>query len=178
MPLNDMPMVHQLRYSFNIIDVSDWFQFTQVYLLICTLIVETNCRLMKEFFQCFINLLPEHVHFIFGDSIAPNEFHCFLHSLNYFCQIEILYIKTYLIDPNEFRLLLHQLSSCSLHYLAIGFYGDDTEPIQSYTSLLFSADISINYKISINLSQCELTESLHSYPLFPTTSNTLTGSIR
>ena len=122
--------------------------------------------------------MPEHVHFIFGDSIAPNEFHCFLHSLNYFCQIEILYIETYLIAPNEFRLLLHQLSSCSLHYLAIAFYGDDTETIQSYTSLLFSADISINYKISINLNQCELTESLHSYPLFPTTSNTLTGSIR
>ena len=177
MPLTGIPMTHQLRYLGYIIDVSDWHQFTQVYLLICTLIVETNSRLMKEFFQCFINLLPEHVHFIFIDSIAPNEFHCFLHSLNYFCQIEILYIDTYLINPNEFRLLLHQLSSCSLHYLAIAFYGDDTEPIQSYTSLLFSAEISINYKISINLRDCELTESLLSNPLFPTTSNTLAGSI-
>ena len=177
MPLNGIPMMHQLRYFSNIIEVSDWSQFTQVYLLICTLIVETNCQLMKLFFQCFTNLLPEHVHFIFYESIAPNEFHCFLHSLKYFWQIEILYIKTSLINPNQFRLLLYQLSSCSLHYLAIAFYGDDTEPIQSYTSLLFSADISINYKISISLYQCDLTESLHSNPLFPTTSNTLTGSI-
>ena len=177
MPLNDMPMVDQLRYLINIMDVSDWSQFAQVYLLICTLIIETNSKLMKLFFQCFTNLLPEHVHFIFYESIAPNEFQCFLHSLKYLWQIETLYIKTSLINHNQFRLLLFQLSSCSLHYLAIAFYGDDTEPIQSYTSLLFSADISINYKISISLYQCDLTESLHSNPLFPTTSNTLTGSI-
>ena len=177
MPLNGIPMMHQLRYFSNIIEVSDWSQFTQVYLLICTLIVETNCQLMELFFQCFTNLLPEHVHFIFYESIAPNEYQCFLHSLKYFRQIEILYIKTSLINPNQFRLLLHQLSSCSLHYLAIAFYRKDTHQIQSYTSLLFSADIPIDYKISISLRECDLTESLHSNPLFPTTSNTLTGSI-
>ena len=174
--LFDFPMVHQLRYITNIMDVSDWFQFTQVYLLISTLIVESNSKLMKMFFICFLNLLPEHLYFHFCYPISPNEWHCFLLSLNYICQIEILYIQIYLIIPKQFGSLLHQLSFCSLSYLAIAFFGDDPEPIQSYTSLISSTDIPINYKISLSLRDCVLTEiSSH---LFPTTNNNWTGSIK
>ena len=170
-----MPMIHQLRYDVNITDVSDWSEFTQVYLLISTLMVETNSKLMEQYFHCFIDLLPKHVFFIFDNSISPNEWHCFLLSMNYFCQIEILCIETYLINPIQFRSLLHQLSSCSLGYLSIVFYGVET--IQSYTSLLSSTDIPINYKISLNLRDCVLTESQPSSHLFPTINNNWTGSI-
>ena len=172
-----MPMVHQLGYVDNIMEVSDWIEFTQVYLLISTLMVETNSKLVQQFFLCFINLLPEHVFFIFHKSISPNEWHCFLLSLNYFCQIEILYIQINLINPIQFSSLLHQLSSCSLSYLAIAFFGTEPEPIQSYTSLLSSTDIPINYKISLRLRNCVLTESQPSSHLFPTTNNKWTGSI-
>ena len=177
MSLIGMPMKHQLRYAVNITDVSDWIEFTQVYLLISTLIVETNSKLMKQFFLCFINLLPEHVFLIFANSISPNEWHCFLLSLNYLCQIEILFIQIIRINPNQFRSLLHQLSSCSLSYLSIAFGGDEPEPIQSYTSLISSTDIPINYKISLSLSNCVLTETQPSSHLFPTTNNNWTGSI-
>ena len=174
--LFDFPMVHQLRYITNIMDVSDWFQFTQVNLLISTLIVETNSKLMKLFFICFLNLLPEHLYFNFYYSLSPNEWHCFLLSLNYICQIEILYIQINLINPKQFGSLLRQLSSCSLSYLSIAFFGNEPEPIQSYTSLISSTDIPINYKISLNLSNCVLTESQPSSHLFPTTNNNWTGS--
>ena len=178
MSLIGIPMVHQLNYFDNIMRVSDWMEFTQVYLLISTLIVETNSKLMEQYFHCFIDVLPEHVFFIFYNSISPNEWHCFLLSLNYFCQIEILFMQAYLINPIQFRSLLHQLSSCSLRYLAIAFFGIETEPIQSYTSLLSSTDIPINYNISLNLSNCVLTESQPSSHLFPTTNNNWTGSIK
>ena len=175
--LIDFPMVHQLRYLDNIMAVSDWIQFTQVYLLISTLIVETNSKLMKQFFICFLNLLPEHMYFIFYYPISPNEWHCFLLSLNYICQIEILSIQIYLINPKQFSSLLHQLSFCSLSYLAIAFFGDEPERIQSYTSLISSTDIPINYKISLSLRDCVLTETQPSSHLFPTTNNNWTGSI-
>ena len=175
--LIDFPMVHQLRYLANIMDVSDWIQFTQVYLLISTLIVETNSKLMKLFFICFLNLLPEHVYFIFYYPISPNEWHCFLLSLTYICQFEILYIQIYLINPKQFSSLLHQLSFCSFSYLAIAFFGNEPERIQSYTSLISSTDIPINYKISLSLRDCVITESQPSSHLFPTTNNRVTGSI-
>ena len=125
-----------------------------------------------------MDLLPEHGFFIFDKIFSPNEWHCFLLSLNYFCQIEILYIEIYLINPIEFQSLLHQLSSCSLSYLAIALYGNETEPIHSYTSLISSTDIPIKYKISLYLRDCVLTESQPSSHLFPTTNNNWTGSIR
>ena len=178
MSLIGMPMIHQLGYLENIMDVSEWSEFTQVYLLISTLIVETDSKFMEQYFLCFIDLLPEHVFIIFDYSISPNEWYCFLLSLNYFCQIEILCIDAYIINPKQFRSLLHQLSSCSLSYLAIAFFGDEPEPIQSYTSLLSSTDISINYKISLSLSDCVLTETQPSSQLFSTTNNNWTGSIR
>ena len=177
MSLIGMPMAHQLGYLANIMDVSDWIEFTQVYLLISTLIVETNSKLMEQFLHCFIDLLPKHVFFIFDKYFSPNEWHCFLLSMNFFCQIEILYIPIIRINSKQFRSLLHQLSSCSLSYLAIAFYGTETEPIQSYTSLISSTDIQINYKISLNLINCVLTESQPSSQLFSTTNNNWTGGI-
>ena len=178
MSLISIPMIHQLRYITNIMDVSDWIEFTQVYLLISTLIVETNSKLMNLFFICFLNLLPEHLYFHFCYPISPNEWHCFLLSLTYICQIEILYIQIYLINPKQFSSLLHQLSFCSLSYLAIAFFGDEPEPIQSYTSFISSTDIPINYKISLNFSNCVLTETQPPSHLFPTTNNNWTGSIK
>ena len=179
MAMDGIPMVHQLYYLGNLTEVSDWNKFTEQYLLVCTIIAETNCQLVERYFECLRSQLPEHLYFYFYNSISPNEFHCFIQSLKYICRMEILFIRTSLINPFQFRSLLRQLSSpsCCLRYLAIAFFGDDTEPIQSYTSLLVSPDITIRYKLSISLVECELTESQPSSPLFPTTNDKWTGSI-
>ena len=177
MSMTGLPMVHQLRYAASIFDVSDWIQFTRVYLLICTLIIETNSRLMKQYFLCFIDLIPKHVYFCFDNFISPNEWHCFMQSLKYICRMEVLHISVDVVNPIQFSSLLHQLSSCSLGYLAIDFITKDYFTVQSYTSILVSADITISYKISISLSMCGFTESQTYHPLFPTTNNKWTGSI-
>ena len=178
MSLKGLPMVHQLRYIYNLLDVSDWFEFTEFYSLISTIIFEIDSRLTEKYFCCFISFLPEQQYFYFYNPISPNAWHCFLLSLNYIRKLEILYIDAHLINPIQFNLLLRQLTSCSLHYLAISFYGDNTLQIHSYTNLLVSPDIPIDYKISISLRMCELTESQPPSSLFPTTNNKWTGSIK
>ena len=178
MSLQGLPMVHQLRYIYNLLDVSDWFEFTEFYSLISTIIFEIDSRLTKYIFVALLAFLPEQQYFYFSNPISPNEWHCFLLSLNYIRKLEILYINAYLINPIQFNLLLRQLTSCSLHYLAISFHGDNPLQIHSYTSLLVSPDIPIDYKISISLRMCELTDNQPSTPLFPTTTNKWTGSAR
>ena len=178
MSLQGLPMVHQLRYVYNLLDVSDWFEFTEFYSLISTIIFEIDSRLTEIYFRCLNSFLPKQQYFYFYHPISPNAWHCFLLSLNYIRKLEILYIDVHLINPIQFNLLLRQLTSCSLHYLAISFYGDNPLQIHSYTSLLVSPDIPIDYKISISLRMCELTESQPSTPLFPTTNNKWSGSIR
>ena len=174
MSLKGLPMVHQLSYIGNVLVVSDWYEFTKFYLLICTIIVETNSKLMKRYFRCLSDLLPENVYLYFNDSVSPNEWHCFIFSLEYINKMEIVFIRMTLINPLQFNLLLHQLSFCSLHYLALHFVKQDYNTIRSYTNCLLPT----NYKISITIRECALTESQPSSSLFPTTNNKWTGSIR
>ena len=174
MLLKGLPMIHQLRYYRNLIVVSDWDEFTKFYLLICTIIVETNSKLMKYYFRCLNDLLPENVYFYFNDSVSPNDWHCFILSLEYINRMEIVYIRMTLINPLQFNSLLHQLSLCSLCYLALYFVKQDYNTIQSYTNCLLTT----NYKISITIRECKQTESQPSSPLFPTTNIKWTGSIR
>ena len=178
MSLQGLPMVHQLRYLYDLLDVSDWFEFSEFYSLISTIIFEIDSRLTEIYFRCLNSFLPKQQYFYFYHPISPNAWHCFLLSLNYIRKLEILYIDAHLINPIQFNLLLRQLTSCSLHYLAISFYGDNPLQIHSYTSLLVSPDIPIDYKISISLRMCELTESQPSSSLFPITNNKWTGSIK
>ena len=174
MSFKGFPMVHQLGYLGNIFDVSDWEEFTTFYLLICTIIVETSSRLIQKYFRCLNDLLPENIYFHFDYSVSPNEWHCFILSLEYIKKMEIVFIRMALINPLQFHSLLHQFSSCSLRYLALHFFKQDYNTIRSYTNCLLPT----NYKISITIRECVLTESQPSSPLFPTTNNKWTGSIR
>ena len=176
MPLIELPMIHQLFYLVNLVRVSDWLEFIKSYLLISTVIIETNSLLIPKYFRCLRNLLPENVYFHFNDSVSPNEWHCFLLSLNYIRKLQIVFINTFVINPTQFSLFLKQLSSCSLSYLALAFFRQDYRTIQSYTTLLL-AGTSVHYKVSIELNQCELTEMYPSTPLF-STHNQFMGSIK
>ena len=176
MSLVEVPMFYQLRYVTNLVDVSDWFEFIKAYLVISTVIVETNSPLIPKYFRCLRGLLPENVYFYFRYSVSPNEWHCFLLSLNYIRKLQIIFINISLINPTQFSSLLNRLSSCSLSYLSLYFYNGDYRTIQSYTTLL-SAGTPIQYKISIYLHQCELTDIYPSLPLF-STQNQFIGSIK
>ena len=169
-----LPMVHQLGYIDNIFNVSDWEEFTTFYLLICTMIVETSSRLINNYFRCLSDLLPENMYFHFDYSVSPNEWHCFLISLKYIKKMEIVFIRMTLINPLQFNSLLHQLSFCSLRYLALHFVKQDYNTIRSYTNCL----VPTNYKISIAIIECKLPESQPSSPLFPSINNKWTGSIK
>ena len=114
------------------------------------------------------------MYFHFDYSVSPNEWHCFILSLEYINKMEIVFIRMSLINPLQFNPLQHQLSFCSLRYLALHFVKQDYNTIRSYTNCLLPT----NYKISISLLRCKLTESQPSSPLFPKTNNKWTGSIR
>ena len=165
MSLIELPMSIQLYYDARLVNVSDWIAFTSFYLLMSTIIIETNSQLTKEYFHCFRDMFPEYLYFYFKRLISPNEWHCFVQSLNYISKLQIVYIGMSLINSIQFDSLLHQLSYCSLSYLALRFHKQDYQSIQSYTKLLDSSAISIQYKLSIYLHQCDFSETEHSTPL-------------
>ena len=177
MPLIGLPISHQLCFDCGITSVSNWVEFTKFYLICAAIIVETNSKQMKKYFSCFKDLLPEHLNFFFINSVSPNEWHSFVLSLKFIRKLEILAIKTSLINPTQLSMLLNQLSFCSLTYLSLFFCQQDYETIQLYTNLLSSTGVSIKYKINIGIDTCDLLETKPSTPLF-TTQSKFTGSLR
>ena len=168
-----LPMVHQLGYDVNIIGLSSWEKLTRVYLLISTLIVETNSKLMEKYFLCFIDQLPEHVYFTFKFSISPNEWLCSLTSLNYICQTEIIcmsasfvnpirfnlvYIDTRHINQTQFNSLLQVIEIRSVKILALYFYKKNSTTVLSYTNLIKETKMKFGTKISIELVGCNFSD--------------------
>ena len=88
----------------------------------------------------------------------------------------MLYIDTSLINITQFKQLLLNLSGCSLTYLALSFNSSGYPFIQEFTSLLDTADHPVQFKISLELSHCDLLELLTPKPLFPG-NNVFTGSL-
>ena len=173
MSLIGLPMVHQLGYDANVIGLSCWENFTQIYLLISTLIVETYSKLMEKYFLCFIDQLPEHVYFTFKCYISPNEWLCFLTSLKYICQTEIIcmsasivnpirfnlvYIDTKYINQTQFNSLIQVIGIRSVKILALYFYKKNSTTILSYTNLIKETKMKFGTKIIIELVRCNFSD--------------------
>ena len=56
LPLHDAPMYHQLYYDPPLVDVSDWKEFTESFLFLCTVIIETNSHSIHRLFREEISL--------------------------------------------------------------------------------------------------------------------------
>ena len=177
LPLRDMPMYHQLYYGNQVVEYSDWREFTEVYCLIATMLFETNSPSLRRYFNYFTAILPEDKYLYFKASVSPNEWHCFVNSVQHLGCIQVLYIDTSLINITQFKQLLLNLSGCSLTYLALSFYSSGYPFIQEFTSLLDTADHPVQFKISLELTYCRLPEVLTPKPLFPG-NNVFTGSLK
>ena len=160
LPLRDMPMYHQLYYYNRVLEYSDWKEFTEVYCLIATILFETNSPSLRRYFDYFTAILPEDKYLYFIGSVSPNEWHCFVNSIQHLGSIQVLYIDTSLINITQFKQLLNNLSDCSLTYLALSFSKCDYPFIQEFTSLLDTADRPVQFKISLELIKCDLPKLL------------------
>ena len=171
-----MPMCHQLYYYDQVVEYSDWREFTEVYCLIATILFETNSPSLRRYFDYFTAILPEDKYLYFKASVSPNEWHCFVNSIQQLGSIQVLYIDTSLINMTQFKQLLHNLSGCSLTYLALSFSMREYPFIQEFTTFLDTADHPFQFKISLELSNCDLPELLTPKLLFPG-NNVFTGSL-
>ena len=178
MSLREAPMCCQLRYDISLVDMSDWRKFTQSYLLLSTVIIETTSKISKHF--AFLKKeFPSPYYLYFLDTVTPNEWHCFLQSLKYIREYQIVCIRSDFVTSEQFSSLLNKLNSytCSLHYFALLFVEKDFDAIYPYINFLSSVSLPPNTKISINIVRCKLISPIPSQQqLFPV--NKLAGSLR
>ena len=174
--LGDASMFSLLYYETSLVDVSDWKEFTQSYLLLTTVISEMNSHSIREHFAYFKREFSYPLYLYFRSTISPNEWHCFLQSLSHIREYQIIYIQSDYVTSAQFQSFLNQIYSCSIHYLAVLFVEKDFDAIYPYTSILSSATLPPNTRISIHFSRCNLTTSIPSQQLF-TSTNQFAGSL-
>ena len=176
MSLCGVPMSNQLRHYKDLVDVSDCREFTQSFLLLCTVVMETNSDSIPKHFNYFKERFPSPLYLYFLDTISPNEWHCFLRAMEYVCQFQIIHFQSDYVTATQFRSLLDQLSTCCVRYVALFFNEKEFDGIHPYTSILTSATLPLDTKISIHLHSCDLTASHSSLRLF-SCANQFTGSL-
>ena len=166
--LNNMPIIYQyslFRTLYFLIE--GWKVFTEFYLQLTAILYETNSNSIINRFAYYRQFLPNPIYFYFTQTVSPNEWICFLQSLQLLSQIQLIYIKTEFINPKQFIDLIEKV--CSLHYLALEFYKKDTPSILKYFK---DTEFPCDTKISIELNECDLTHET-AVELFPLSNQNL-----
>ena len=171
--INDMPMMYKFgtggRFRTDEFLIVDWELFTEFYLQLTAILYETNSNSIINRFDYYRQFLPNPIYFYFTQTVSPNEWICFLQSLQLLSQIQFIYIQTEFINPKQFIDLIERVKVCSLHYLALEFSEKDTPSILEYFK---DTEFPCDTKISIKLCNCDLTHET-AVELFPLSNQNL-----
>ena len=153
--LNNMPMISQIETGGFLID--GWKVFTELYLQLTAILYETNSNSIINRFDYYRQFLPNPIYFYFEQTVSPNEWICFLQSLQLLSQIQLISIKTEFINPKQFINLIEKVKVCSVHYLALELYNKDSTEILEYTNTIRETQLMFDTKLCLNLWNCSLT---------------------
>ena len=81
------------------------------------------------------------------------------YSLQLVKHIQIIRIDTNSVNLTQFKSLLEIIANSPLSYLALKFYSKDSTAALSYTNLFKETKLRIETRISIELSNCTLTDA-------------------
>ena len=112
----------------------------------------TNC--FNQFLQNSISIYLDYTVL----PVSPNEWECFLQSLQLVNHIQVIHIDTNSVNITQFKSLLEFIANSPLSYLALRFSNKDSTEVLSYTDLFKETKLRIETKISIELSHCTLTD--------------------
>ena len=162
--IQDLPMYYQLEYVHSSSDIplkrfAGWYEFTKKYFQLTPILFETNS---KSITNCFNQFLQNSI-CIYLDStvlpVSPNEWVCFLQSLQLVKHIQVIRIDSNSVNLTQFKSLLEIIANSPLSYLALRFSHKDSTEVLTYTDLFKETKLRIETRISIELYGCTLTDA-------------------
>ena len=173
--LNDIPMCYQLRYERLDTHKEGWNEFTENYFQMTAILYETDYSSIPVWFAHFKQFFPDPIYIFINTAISPNEWICFLQSLQLVSKIQLIHVDTRLINPTQFKSLLQKLGICSVQYLALRLVDKDSTTVLSYSNLIRETDLLFDTKISLELFECDLTGVTTDNPFLLTTNKNICG---
>ena len=82
--------------------------FARIHFQLTSMLFESNAKSIPNWFKHFIQLLPFPLYLYITEAVSPNEWFCFLQSLQFVSQIQLIHINTEYINPIQFKCLLRK----------------------------------------------------------------------
>ena len=160
--MQELPMYYQLAYEdagIQLMRYTGWYEFTKKYFQLTPILFETNSKLITN---CFNQFLQNSICIYLDNTVlpvSPNEWVCFLQSLQLVKHIQVIRIDTNYVNLTQFNSLLEIIANSPLSYLALRFFNKDSTEVLSYTNIFKLTKLRTETRISIELSSCTLTDS-------------------
>ena len=170
-----IPMTYQLMRDVtkSLIMHTGLEDFAKSYFELTSMLFETNSCHIITWFGHFSKFLPFPFSLYIKEPVTHNEWFCFLKSLQFISQIELINIRTEIISPIQFECLLKEMKICSVNSLAIIFNFIHYTTVLEYTKIIRYAEFSFDTKISIDLFKCNMTDTTAVELFSPTTNQKL-----
>ena len=156
-----LPM-YQLEYEFglnNLKEYAGWYNFTKKYFQLTPILFETNSKSITNYFNQY---LQNYICIYLNNTVlpvSPNEWECFLLSLQLVKHIQVIHIDTNSVNLTQFKSLLEIIANSPLSHLALRFSNYDSTEVLSYTDLFKDTKLRTETRICIELSGCTLTDA-------------------
>ena len=175
--MRDIPLSYQLFFDgySEIIPYTDIQYFSEVFIQLTSLLFETDSLSVESHFAYYSQFFPSPLYLYFKEEVSPNEWFCFLKSLKCTQQIQLLHIRTSCINPIQFMSLLKEFRFCIVKYLAITFRRNSSKEVLAYTDSIRDSEFSFDTKISIDLSECDMSDPTAVGLFSPTANQKLCG---
>ena len=159
--IQELPMYQQLEYEDlnQLREYTGWYEFTKKYFQLTPILFETNSKLITN---CFNHFLHYSICIYLNNRVlpvSPNEWECFLQSLQLVNHIQVIRIDTDSVNVTQFKSLLEIIANSPLSYLALRFFKKESNEVLTYTDLFKETKLRIETRICIELSDCTLTHA-------------------
>ena len=161
--IQELPMYQQLGYEDNtgyqLKEYTGWYEFTKKYFQLTPILFETNSKSIKNCFNQFLqNYICIYINYTVLP-VSPNEWVCFLQSLQLVRHIQVIHVDTDSVHLTQFKSLLKFIANSPLSHLALRFSRNDSTKVLTYTNLFKESKLRIETRISIELYYCSLTDA-------------------
>ena len=131
-------MIHQIHYcSTTLYNHLGWREFTNKFMSLSEMLFETNSNSITESVPHLLEFLPQALCFDFVDvTPPPNEWECFIRSLDHISSIHLISIYSEYVSLLQFTSLLSHLTSCSFKFLNVELNKLSYSDISSYCDVM------------------------------------------
>ena len=171
-----LPISYQLEYT-DLYHIQGWKAFSKMYLQLTAVLYETTSAKIPIWYEHLKQFLPTPIYLYIKTAVSPNEWICFIQSLDLVSHIQHLDINTEYINADQFKSLIQKMKVCSISLLALSFYSKDSTTILSYTDLIIETELNVDTKISIQLEGCDFRD-VTAVNLFSPTNNQILSSMK